>query len=318
MFLNFEKWHGARNDFIVTWISATDGDVVLDSLRRVAPRLCDRWGSGIAADGILVLQTSKKSDLTPHKLTIINSDGSTAKNCGNGLRCAALSVLRHHRLSRDAGNPTEIPEAVELEVEGTTKVCRFAHGSGKSTWPHVTVEMGVARVNADCSWFESARGEVERVAKELNLPELSKDFGVCEIGNPHLVFFLDEASREKIRRIGPAFQKSRHWDGINVHIAHVEEVADKDKSSAKNTIGHKLTDLYRAWVWERGAGETQACGSGACAIVTCAYASGTTSRSDWVAVDMPGGRLYVHQGDEDAEVELAGPGEFVFEGVLEI
>jgi len=315
MFLAFEKWHGARNDFIVTWLSHNDGDIVLDSLKRSATRLCDRSGAGIGADGILVLHTARKGDLTPHKLSIINSDGTVAKNCGNGLRCAALSVLRRHRLE---GNPTELPEAVEFDVEGSPKVCRFAFGSGKATWPHVSVEMGVAKVNADCSWYEQACAEIQRVAAELNLPELKTDFGVCEIGNPHLVFFVNEASREKIRKIGPAFQKSRFWDGINVHITHVEEIADKDKAAAKNAIGHKVSELFKAWVWERGAGETQACGSGACAIVACAYASGTTSRKDWVGVDMPGGRLYIHQESDDAEVQMAGPGEFVFEGAFEV
>ena len=315
MFLNFEKWHGARNDFIVVWIPDTDGDIILGSLLRTAAKRCDRSGAGIAADGILVLHTKRSSDLTPYKLTIINSDGTVAKNCGNGLRCAALSVLRRHRLD---GNPTETPEAVEFEVEGAQKVCRFAYGAGKSTWPHVTVEMGIPKVNSECSWYASAREEVTRVAAELSMPELLEEFGTCDIGNPHLVFFVNEASREKVRRIGPAFQKSKHWDGINVHIAHTEEVSDKDRSAAKNTIGHKVTDVFKAWVWERGAGETQACGSGACAIVACAYASGTTSRTDWSAVDMPGGRLYIHQDAEDTEVEMAGPGEFVFQGAIEI
>ena len=314
MILKFEKWHGAKNDFVVVWLTSSDGEIVLDSLKRSAARICDRKGAGIAADGILVLQTKNRSDLLPYGLTIINSDGSLAQNCGNGLRCAALSVLRRHRLE---GNPNELPEGIELEVEGAKKISRYTFGSGKTTWPHVTVEMGTPLLNDSCSWFESAKSEVKRVSDELKIPELLSDFGVCEIGNRHLVFFVENATRDMICRVGPAFQKSAVWDGINVHLAQAEEFSDKDKNIAKNAIGQKVSDQYKVLVWERGAGETQACGSGACAVVACAIASGSSSPADWVAVNMPGGRLYVSQEQIDGEISLAGPGEFVFEGSIE-
>src|SRR5690606_32979571 len=106
------KWHGTKNDFIIIRISSADGDLVLESIKRQTQSLCDRR-SGVGADGILVLHSEQRGDLTPHGLTIINSDGSLAKNCGNGLRCAALSILRAHLQN---GNCHDLPEAIELKV----------------------------------------------------------------------------------------------------------------------------------------------------------------------------------------------------------
>ena len=205
MILSFEKWHGCKNDFIVTWLSDIDGEMVLDSLKRTARRLCDRTGAGIGADGILVLHTKKRGELTPDRLTIINSDGSTAKNCGNGLRCAALSVLKMHR---EKGNPQELPEAIEFNVEGRPIVCSFMLGAaalGKSTdarWPYVSVAMGEPLVGDAVSWGSSAvslaKSKISGTAGTAESARLRVDLGVCEIGNPHIVLFADEARREDL------------------------------------------------------------------------------------------------------------------------
>ena len=121
MQLKFEKWHGCLNDFAVVWITEADGDVVMNSLKRQAVQLCDRH-AGIGADGLLILHVKNAGDLTPTKLTIINSDGSIAKNCGNGIRCAASAVLKAHR---EKGTPKDLPELVALEVEGQQMIARF-------------------------------------------------------------------------------------------------------------------------------------------------------------------------------------------------
>lgn len=318
MILTFEKWHGCKNDFIVTWLSDIDGDMVLDSLKRLAPKLCDRTGAGIGADGILVLHTKKRGDLTPDRLSIINSDGSTAKNCGNGLRCAALSVLKLHR---EKGNPQELPEAVEFNVEGRSIVCSFMLGSAVTgnasgaRWPFVSVAMGEPRVGSEVPWEAAATAAVKSAASSTGV---RGDFGVCDIGNPHVVIFADQATRADLQKIGPVLQAHNGGDGINVHLVTNEAVEPKDQKAAKDSIGHTIAERFRAFVWERGAGETQACGTGACAIAACAFESGLTDRSEWVAVDMPGGRLYVSQPDDGGPVTLAGPAEFVFAGQVSI
>jgi diaminopimelate epimerase len=313
VFLDFEKWHGCLNDFIVVWLAEHD-DLALASLKRQAVALCDRR-AGIGADGILVLHVKKRGDLTPHGLTIINSDASIAKNCGNGMRCAALSVLKRHR---EKGDPNDPLEAVELTVEGRLLAARFLPKRG-GEWPHVAVEMGVPVVDAALDWLPAARDAVAKAARELALPALANaEIGVCDVGNPHLVVTTDAASRAIALSAGPYLQTTPLADGINLHVVKAEPVTDKDQARAKAEVGQGLSELFRAYVWERGAGETPACGSGACAIAACAIASGVVERSEWVGVDMPGGRLYVRWETDAEPVVLAGPGAFVYSGQLSI
>ncbi len=305
MFLPFEKWHGCLNDFVVFWMSDQDGDIVEGSLKRLGKAYCDRH-AGIGADGVLVLRTKQRGDLTPYKLTIINSDGSIAKNCGNGIRCAALSVLKAHR---EKGDPRDLPEMVDFDVEGKGLTARFMRAAG--TYPLVCVEMGVPKLGADVPWAKDA----DREAKRLGSFE---EIGVCEIGNPHIVLTTDDASRDLVLKIGPALQKAPLADGINVHLIKPLTLTDHDQARAGTELGHRLSEGYQVFVWERGAGETMACGSGAAAVGALALASGLIERSDWMAVDMPGGRLYVKPQGPNEPVLLAGPGAFVFDGQVSL
>jgi diaminopimelate epimerase len=118
--------------------------------------------------------------------------------------------------------------------------------------------------------------------------------------------------------LGPKLQTSPHWDGINVHIISPTSITDKDHGRARNDLGGEISEIYRAYVWERGAGETLACGSGAVAIAASALQTGLVERSQWIAIDMPGGRLYVKQEQDDEPAMLAGPAMFVFRGTITI
>ena len=309
MFLPFEKWHGCSNDFVVIWLAASDGELVANSLKRQAPRLCNRH-TGIGADGLLILLTQHRNDLTPYGLVIINSDGSIAKTCGNGLRCAASSVRKRHL---EHGNPHELPEMVELLVEGESLLCRFLPGS--LAQPLVVVDMGTPTMNSDVPWFAAAKAACATLIPAAEAPT---NIGVCTIGNPHIVLTSDEASREQLLRFGPALQQMPLSDGVNVHLVRAREVTAPDQARAGLEIGHKLGEIYEAFVWERGAGETMACGSGACAIGALALDSGLLERSAWVGIDMPGGRLYVHQDEAGGSVQLAGPAAFCYSGQAEV
>ena len=108
------------------------------------------------------------------------------------------------------------------------------------------------------------------------------------------------------------------WDGINVHIVCPKEVTDEDKTLSSNRLGIDIEDLYEVWTWERGAGLTQACGSGASSVAALLWQKGECSRSDWVGVDMPGGRLYLKQEEDDDPITMAGPGEYVARGFLDV
>lgn len=312
MLLKIEKWHGCQNDFIVTWISDVDSDVVLGSLKRQATRLCDRR-TGVGADGVLVLTTRKRDDLTPYQLTIINSDGSIAKNCGNGIRCAASSILKAHR---ERGRPDDLPEAVELLVEGATMTARFL--SQSVAYPMVAVEMGVPIMGEDVVWHADALTAVKAAVQTAGAPELAREVAVCELGNPHIVITSDHASRELMLKIGPALQSQPRHDGMNVHLVKPSSPKDFDQARAGQELGKGLVDLCTVYVWERGAGETMACGSGASAVAATAMASGLVDRDGWYGIDMPGGRLYARQAQEGDPIVLAGPATFVFTGTIEI
>jgi diaminopimelate epimerase len=312
MLLNFEKWHGCMNDFVVLWISDVDGDLVLDSIKRQAQGICHRH-TGVGADGVLVLRTKNPKDLTPYGLTIINSDGSIAKNCGNGLRCAALSVRKRHE---EHGNPKELPEMVNFLVEGENLSCRFA--AGRHSQPLVIVDMGSPLLNHQVAWNKDAVASVNKLAGELQINGLSDDMGACEIGNPHIVINTDRASRELMLRVGPALQEGSSWDGMNVHLAKPIVLSSKDQLRATQELGQEVSEGYQVFVWERGAGETMACGSGACAVAALALDTGLLERENWVIVDMPGGRLYVKQESKGDSVLLAGPGQCTFSGRISI
>lgn len=318
MILDFEKWHGAKNDFILLWLP--DDAMILESLRSNAVRLCSREGDGIGADGILVLtRSSDRQNLMPEKLTIINSDGSLAATCGNGIRVAALSTLKRHY---DSEMKVEIPEAFELKLLEGSVVCRYLGSHDLSHrrlhWPHVSVDMGVPKIDAEHPWFEQAKAVVLEQAAALGIKELENDWHLVDIGNHHLVFFLDEIAPELVRIVGPAFQKSDLWDGINVHLAAPKAVDNELRRLSAEHLGQSVEELYEVVVWERGAGETKACGSGACSVVKAVLASGMVEKNQWVACQMPGGVLYARQDEDDEPITLAGPGALVFTGQFEL
>lgn len=330
MDIKFEKWHGAQNDFIVLHLPVLDRDLLLGSLRRQASRLCHRH-RGIGADGILVLWTRAGQE-APESLSIVNSDGSIALNCGNGLRCAMGSVLKNQGEMKTSSSGPKRPggggkgfaaderDALYLEVEGRSMVCRQLGKIG-STY-YIAVEMPSADLNEKVEWWETGKHElteaIDQTKKTRGLSSLEYEAHGVEVGNKHIVIISDSMDRDWILAVGPKLQKSSHWDGINVHGAKLSPFNEKDQSRAGQEIGGSLGSLFQVWVWERGAGETMACGSGAVALGVQHLASGIEDRDEWVGVDMPGGRLYVKQDSADALPILAGPAEFVYEGILTI
>lgn len=318
MYLDFEKWHGCENDFIIVRVLGND-DVVLNSIKKHSQAWCRRSGTGVGADGVIALHLNTSKDMIPERITIVNSDGSLAEICGNGIRCVALSVLRHFRIEQKL---KELPEAIEFQSGGRTISCSFL-GQNKmserdSTWPFVSVNMGKVKLNEDAPVYAKAKAAITRVAAELNLPQLTKEFGVCDIGNQHLVFFLPDVTRELLHKVGPAFQNCPEWDGINVHLVTDDELDSRQQTTYANLLGEKPGEGYRAMTWERGAGPTAACGSGACAVAVCAMEAGHVSRRKWCLVGMPGGHLFVKQDDVAEDVTLAGPATLVYTGKIEL
>lgn len=308
MFIPIEKWHGCKNDFIVTWMNATDRDTVLETLKRLAPKICNRDGSGVGADGILVIEVRSRKDIYPEALHIVNADGSLAANCGNGLRCAAMSVRR--KSHKEAASEID---GVTFNVMGQAIDCRFV---GKTNNPNVAVTMPVPTVNDENSWHSEVISAYQKIAGTN--PKLKGELTTVSLGNPHLVAVVAKADATLAKLAGEPLQSLRDGDGINVHIGHLEELTDRDHQRAKADLSESIGELYTVWPWERGVGPTQACGTGACAVAVSAYEGGMVERSDWIAIDMPGGRLYAKQSAAGEPVILAGPATFVFSGEFEI
>lgn len=322
MKLKFEKWHGCKNDFIVTWLSEND-QLTRQSLKSQAPNLCRRDGGGIGADGIIILHPKSKDDLSPTRLSIINSDGSIAATCGNGLRCAALTTLKAWR---ERGNPHESPDGIEFEVigeEGKTRsvFCRFLSdrklAPGDRLWPMVSVDMGEVKTGVAVAERQRALTLLSEHSEKLGISSQIQSKEVCQVGNLHLVVFSEQASNDMVHRLGPLLQTAPGWDGINLHVVKNRSLDATEKARMGRLFRDLTDDGYQAWIWERGAGATQACGSGAVAIATVAALQGDVSAAVWVPVEMPGGMLLARFDEEEGRATLAGPAEFIFEGVLE-
>ena len=260
--------------------------VVLD--RRSAGRdidpqavrqLCDRR-RGIGADGVLVLLPSKSSWA---RMIVHNADGSPAEMCGNGLRCVVKYL---------ADEANDKPDRVQIETEAGVLSCEVEYRNGAAQ--QVRVEMGPARLVADnLPSRSSGQPFVEQ--------ELSGFPGVrgtaVSMGNPHLVLFgrpLEEAAS-----LGPRLERYPGFlGGTNV------EFVQQDPSG--------LT----VRVWERGAGLTEACGTGACAAVAAGVWTKRLSSGEWNQVRLSGGALQVRGEADLSAIQMRGPAEFVFEAQI--
>lgn len=272
--MHFWKGHGLGNDYLVV----ESGSAPPPALVRA---LCDRH-RGVGADGVLVGDTAAD----PVRLRIFNPDGTEAEKSGNGLRI--FGAWLHHR-GRVADRPFRVAlpgETVEMVVE-----------SLDDGVPTLRVAMGTASFRAGAVHFtgagpdEEVMGRPLRVADDAILP-----IHLVSMGNPHCVVLLDTLDDGEFRRLAPALQRHPAFaEGVNIQFARV--------------AGPGALELR---IWERGAGETLASGSSACAATAAALRTGRLSERD-VEVRMPGGSVRV-QIDEEWGVVLTGPAEVVVEG----
>jgi diaminopimelate epimerase len=258
--------------------------VVLDTLRgaplpdaALARRLADRH-FGVGCDQIMVVTASTRADCR-YGYRIYNADGSAAGQCGNGARCIARYLAREHGLhSGEQLDSPAGPIAVEFTADGEVELAMGLPGLDPAALPFL------AETPARCH--------------AIDLDGTRLEISVVSMGNPHAVLVVDAVHSAPVERIGPALARHpRFPEGANVGFA---ERVDR---------GH-----LRLRVYERGVGETLACGSGACAAVVALRM--VDELDDVVEVSLPGGRLRVSWPGPGSPVRLAGPAEFVFEGVL--
>lgn len=279
--LAFCKMHGAGNDFVV--LDAVSAELQMDAGK--ARRIADRH-TGVGCDQILMLSPP---DNPQHDFNyrIFNSDGSEAGQCGNGARCAAHFV---HLQGLSAK-----PELVLGTCERTLRVRRMDDGNysadlGEPLFAPQQVPM-VADADADAP------------LQTLDLGREQIQVAALSLGNPQAVLFVDDLEGTELSALGPAISAHRAFpDGANVGFARV------------------LPDALQLRVWERGASETRACGSGACAAVIAAVRAGLLppdAAAAGMAVRMPGGELRV-RWRAGTGAQLYGPSALVFRGLLSL
>jgi diaminopimelate epimerase len=275
--LEFTKMHGAGNDFIVL-----DGiRHQLPALEPLAARLCDRH-FGIGADQLLVVRPSRSADF---RMQIFNADGSQAEMCANGIRAFFLYLHEHGHTRADQ---------IRVETLGGIVTPRAA-GPGR-----VTVEMGrpVLEPEKIPTTLGSGRGPVLDVPLELEGERVR--VSCVSMGNPHAVIFVDDPDRAPVETLGPRVERHPAFPNrVNVEFA--------------SPVSRRR---IRQRTWERGTGETLACGSGACAVAVVSMLRGFVERT--VAVELRGGELEIAWPEDGAHVSMTGPAVEVFTGRIQI
>ena len=276
----FFKGHGLGNDYVALELEGLPFDLTPPAVRL----FCDRH-TGVGSDGILAAVPSSQADFG---VRIFNPDGSEAEKSGNGLRIFAAYLLDRSRVRIGAPFTVETPGGV------VGLLIREELDDGVLD---VEAEMGAASFRSGDVGLGGPDRETENEPLELESGDRVL-INTVSVGNPHCVVFQDELDVEELRRRAP--QISTHPDfarGTNVQFAVGVDPA-----------------TVEAWVWERGAGETRASGSSACAVAAAAVRRGMVSERQ-VEVRMPGGTLRVHVRD-DWSLLLRGPVEGVYRGEL--
>ena len=284
--MKFTKMHGLGNDYI--YIDCMDGsfggaDSSLiyddDRLAEISRRLSDRH-CGIGGDGIIMILPSDNADF---KMRIFNADGSEAKMCGNGSRCVGKYVYDHHH--------TQKCDITLETLSGVKYLTLFPGADGKIE--SVTVDMGEPS-------FDPARIPVKadsNLGVKAGLSDgRTMELTAVSMGNPHGVAFTSDLSDEMVLGVGPQLETHPVFpDRANIEFASVEGPAD-----------------IRMRVWERGSGETMACGTGACATAVAAVLTGRAGRD--VTVHLRGGDLRIRWDEDSGHVFMTGPATEVFSG----
>ena len=273
--LHFTKMHGAGNDFVVL-------DGLRDELPPIAPlarRLCDRH-FGIGADQLLVVRACQGSD-ADFRMEIYNADGSQVEMCANGIR-AFFKYLRDH-------GHTDADELGVVTLSGVVRP-RWAGPD------RITVDMGLPVLAPAKIPTTLASGDGPVLDVPLDVAGEELRVSCVSMGNPHAVIFVDDPETAPVERWGPLVEQHPAFPNrVNVEFVRVRE---------RSRIEQRT--------WERGTGETLACGSGACAVAVVSMLRGVTDRR--VEIALRGGSLEIVWPRDDAPVEMTGPAAEVFSG----
>ena len=278
--MKFVKMHGTGNDFVLLETRGEERD-----WPRLAQAMCDRH-FGVGADGLILVLPSARADV---RMRMFNPDGSEAEMCGNGLRCVVKYAVEGG-LAR--------PRAGRIDVETAAGVLAAQTFGDERTVERVRVSMGAPRfAPADIPVLMEADPPI--VGLPLEVAGHTLRLTCLSMGNPHAVHFLDSpVAVFPLEEVGPQVERHPLFpQRVNFEVAQV-----------------LAGDRMEARVWERGAGATLACGTGASAVMVAAHLHGLVGER--VDITLPGGTLAI-EWDGRGEVYLSGPAERVFAGEWE-
>lgn len=286
--MKFTKMHGCGNDYV--YVDCTKE--VIPNISETAIQVSDRH-FGIGSDGLILI---KASDVADFEMDMYNADGSRGKMCGNGIRCVAKYVYDHGLTDKTT---------ITVNTLSGIKTLKLTVEDGKVS--KVRVDMGEpelipAQVPVKASVLGLADDRREAiVAEPLEIKGRSYDITCVSMGNPHCITFIGEDVRNfPLEAVGPVFEKHELFpERVNTEFINV---IDKDH--------------LRMRVWERGSGETLACGTGACAVAVASYLNGFTGRS--VDIELLGGHLEVVYDEKTNHVFMTGPATEVFSGEIDL
>lgn len=279
MKLNFTKMHGCGNDYV--YFNCLEQPI--ENPEELSVRLSDRH-FGIGGDGIILICPSDAGDV---KMRIFNADGSEGRMCGNGIRCVGKYVYDHGIVRK--------PEIAIDSLSGV-KLLQMEIHDGIAVGATVNMGRAILTPSEIPTKFTGSRA----VAVPLNANGEEHRVTCVSMGNPHCVLFVDDVDSLKLEQIGPAFENHEMFpERINTEFIRVID-------------NHTL----QMRVWERGSGETWACGTGACASAVAAVLNGYCPKNEEITLHLRGGDLRIRYTDE--AVFMTGPATTVFEGSIEI
>ena len=277
--LHFTKMHGCGNDYI--YINCFDAEINLS--QSLIVQLSNRH-TGIGGDGVVLILRSSIADA---KMRMFNLDGSEGNMCGNAIRCVAKYLYDNGIVKKE-----------EMKIETKSGVKELHLFIKNEQVYSVKVNMGKAELSPEKIPVK-LKGK-NAIAKPVTIGGKKYSITCVSMGNPHAVNFVKNIAKLDLPKIGPMFENNRLFpEKVNTEFVEL---------AGKNNLKMR--------VWERGSGETQACGTGACAVAVAAVLNGHCDKNTDIKVQLPGGELIVRYTDE--AVFMTGNCEKVFEGVVAV
>ncbi len=276
--MRFTKMHGAGNDYV--YVNCFQEKVPGD-IEDLAKRISDRR-FGVGGDGLILILPSDKADA---RMRMFNADGSESEMCGNGIRCVAKYVYDHGIAAKD-----------RLKIETGAGVLELQLEARNGKVEQVTVDMGEPRLLAETIPTTLAPTGAQVVHVPLQIGGVALHVTCVSMGNPHCVIFVPEATDDLVLRIGPMIEMDHRFPK-RTNVEFVEVLARGE---------------VRQRTWERGSGETWACGTGASAVCVAGVLTGATDRE--ILNHLTGGDLRLRWDASSNHVFMTGPATEVFHG----